>query len=89
MLFLISWLIALYFLAPSAVSCLPFFSALRSSHGSSMLVVTHGLLTALRLLISLELIKSNRDSVRKARETYLIERGQTAEPLGMNKKDEM
>ena len=42
-------LIALYFLAPSAVSCLPFFSALCSSHRSSMLVVTYGLLTALRL----------------------------------------
>ena len=54
-----------------------------------MLVVTHGLLAALRLLMSLELIKSNRDSVRKAKETYLIERGQTVEPLGMNKKDEM
>ena len=49
MLFLISCLIALYFLAPSAVSCLPFFSALRSLHISSMLVVTHGLLTVLRL----------------------------------------
>ena len=40
-------------------------------------------------LIPLELIKSNRDSVRKAREAYLIERGETLEPLGMNKKDEM
>ena len=49
LLFLISWLIALYFLSPSVASCLPFFSALRSSHRSSMLVVTHGLLTALRL----------------------------------------
>ena len=35
------------------------------------------------------LIKSNRDSVRKAREAYLIERGKTLELLGMNKKDEM
>ena len=49
MLFLNSWLIALYFLAPSAVSCLPFLNALRSSHRSSMLVATHGLLTVLRL----------------------------------------
>ena len=32
--------------------------------------------------ISLELIKSNR-------EAYLIERGKTLEPLGINKKDEM
>ena len=29
------------------------------------------------------------DSGRKAREAYLIERGKTLEPLGMNKKDEM
>ena len=41
------------------------------------------------ILIPLELIKSNRDSVRKAREAYLIERGNTLKPLGMNKKDEM
>ena len=40
-------------------------------------------------LIPLELNKSNRDSVRKAREAYLIERGKTLEPLGINKKDEM
>ena len=39
-------------------------------------------------LIPLELIKSNRDSVRKAREAYLIERGKSLESLGMNKKDE-
>ena len=49
MLFLIFWLTALYFLAPSDVSCLPFFSVLLSSHRSSILVVTHGLLTALGL----------------------------------------
>ena len=41
------------------------------------------------ILIPLELTKSNRDSVRKAREAYLIERGKTLEPLGINKKDEM
>ncbi|CAH3017774.1 unnamed protein product, partial [Porites evermanni] len=40
-------------------------------------------------LVPLELIKSYRDSVRKAREAYLIERGKTLEPLGMNKKDEI
>ena len=41
-------------------------------------------------LIPPELVKSNRDSVRKAREAYLIERGQTLEPHGLNinKKDE-
>ena len=40
------------------------------------------------LLIPLELIKSNRDSTRKAREAYLIDRGQTLEPLGLNRRDE-
>ena len=40
-------------------------------------------------LIPLELVKSNRDSVRKAREANLIERGQTLQPHGLiNKKDE-
>ena len=34
-------------------------------------------------LTSLELIKFNRDSVRKARQAYLIERGKTPEPLGI------
>ena len=34
-------------------------------------------------LIPLELIKSNRDSVRKAGEAYLIERGKTPEPSGI------
>ena len=37
-------------------------------------------------LIPLELVKSNRDSVRKIKEAYLIERGQTLEPHGLNKK---
>ena len=40
-------------------------------------------------LIPLALIKSNREGVRKRREAYLIERGKTLEPLGINKKDEM
>jgi len=39
-------------------------------------------------LIPLELMKSNRDSVRKAREAYLIDRGQTLEPLDLNRRDE-
>ena len=38
-------------------------------------------------LTPLELVKSNRDSARKAREAYLIERGPTLEPHGLNKKD--
>ena len=40
-------------------------------------------------LIPLELVKFNRNSVRKAREAYLIERGQTLEPHGLNKKDDV
>ena len=39
-------------------------------------------------LIPLELAKSNREGVRKAREAYLIERGQTLEPLRLNRRDE-
>ena len=39
-------------------------------------------------LIPFELIKTNRDGVRKAREAYLIERVQTLEPLGLNRRDE-
>ena len=38
-------------------------------------------------LIPLELVKSNRDDVRKARKAYLMERGQTLEPLGLNRRD--
>ena len=40
------------------------------------------------LLFPLELIKSNRVSVRKAREAYFIDRGQTREPQGLNSRDE-
>ena len=36
-----------------------------------------------------ELIHSSRDSLRKAREAYLIERGQTLEPKGTNKGEEI
>ena len=35
-------------------------------------------------LIPLELVQSNRDSVRNAREAYLIEIGQTLEPHDLN-----
>ena len=34
-------------------------------------------------LLPLELIKSNRDDVRKAREAHLIDKGQTLEPKGV------
>ena len=40
-------------------------------------------------LIPLELIHSSRDALRKAREAYLIERGQTLEPRGINKREEI
>ena len=39
-------------------------------------------------LIPLELVKTNRDGVRRARKAYLIERVQTLEPLGLNRRDE-
>ena len=37
----------------------------------------------------LELIHSTRDALRKAREAYLIERGQTLESKGINKREEI
>ena len=40
-------------------------------------------------LIPLELVHSSRDAIRKAREAYLIERGQTLEPKGKNKREEV
>ena len=39
-------------------------------------------------LIPLELIHSNRDSIRKAREAFLISKGKTLEPHGINRPDE-
>ena len=41
------------------------------------------------LLIPLELIRSNRDSVRKARETHLIDKAMTLEPRDINRRDEL
>ena len=41
------------------------------------------------LLIPLELIPSNRDSVRKAREAHLIDKAMTLEPQGINRRDEL
>ena len=40
-------------------------------------------------LIPLELIRNSRDSVRKAREPYLIDKAKTLEPLGINRRDEL
>ena len=40
-------------------------------------------------LIPLELVHCNRDSVHKAREAYLITKGNTPQPLGLNKRDEI
>jgi len=35
-------------------------------------------------LVPLELINSNKDAIRKARETFLISKGKTLEPSGLN-----
>ena len=40
-------------------------------------------------LIPLELIQSSRDSIRKARESFLIDLGGTLEPHGLNRRDEL
>ena len=39
-------------------------------------------------LIPLEIIHSSRDSIRKARESFLIDLGRTLEHYGMNRRDE-
>ena len=39
-------------------------------------------------LIPLELIRSSRDSIRKVRESFLIDLARTLEPHGMNRRDE-
>ena len=41
------------------------------------------------LLIPPEKLYTNRDSIRKAREAFLIHRGNTLEPAGLNRRDEM
>ena len=40
-------------------------------------------------LIPLEIINTNRDSVRKAREAQLIDKAKTLEPQGLNRRDEL
>ena len=40
-------------------------------------------------LIPLEKIHSSRDSVRKARESHLIDKAMTLEPNGLNRRDEL
>ena len=40
------------------------------------------------ILIPLELLRSNRDAVRKAREAHLIHKENTLSPLGINRLDE-
>ena len=40
-------------------------------------------------LIPLEKIHSSRDSVRKARESHLIDKAMTLEPNGLNCRDEL
>ena len=39
-------------------------------------------------LIPIELIRSKRDSVRKAREAHLINKAKTLHPFGINRRDE-
>ena len=41
------------------------------------------------ILIPLEQLHTSHDSIRKAREAFLIHRGKTLEPAGLNRRDEM
>ena len=40
-------------------------------------------------LIPLQLIISDTDSIRKARKGFLMSKGKTLEPYGMNRRDEI
>ena len=40
-------------------------------------------------LIQLELINSDRDSIRKARKGFLISNGKTLDPYGINKRNKI
>ena len=40
------------------------------------------------ILIPIEKIFSNRDSIRKAREAFLIKKGRTIDPDGLNIREE-
>ena len=39
--------------------------------------------------VPLELNASNRDTIRKAREAFLISKGKTLKPFGLNRRDEI
>jgi len=39
-------------------------------------------------LVPIELIRSKRDSVRKARKAHLINKAKTLHPFGINRRDE-
>ena len=41
------------------------------------------------ILIPLEQLYTSRDSIRKAREAFLIHRGKILEPAGLNRRDKM
>ena len=45
-------------------------------------------LSTTSFIIPLQLIRSNRDSVRTAREAHLIDKAMTVEPHGINRRDE-
>ena len=40
-------------------------------------------------LVPLELITSNDSAIRKKREAFLISKGKTFEPFGLNRRDEI
>ena len=47
------------------------------------------LLCSVLKTIVLEQLHTSRDSIRKAREAFLIHRGKTLEPAGLHRRDEM
>ena len=49
----------------------------------------HSMIVDDMTLIPIEHLYTKRDSIRKAREAFLIHLGNTQEPAGLNRRDEM
>ena len=69
------------------------FYSLSFNNDQPTAVLDHFTLSAHSLdnieLVPLELITSNRDAIRKEREAFLMSKGKTLEPFGLNRRNEI
>ena len=54
-----------------------------------MIIISNSHSVSHMLLIPIETLRYECDCLRKARETYLIQKDKTIEPKGKNKRDEL